>query len=164
MSLIIDRPISLIAAFSENHVIGHGLQIPWKIPGEQKRFKELTTGNVIIMGRKTYDSIGRPLPKRQTIVISRNPSLAIKGVQVTANLIQAIDCSEPGRKIFVAGGGQLYKDTITVATTLYLTRIHAQITGDVFFPQLPEGRFKRIHSHYVSDGLIPYTEETWVRQ
>ena len=164
MPLIFDRSLSLIAAFSENYVIGKGLQIPWKIPGEQKRFKKLTTGNVVIMGRKTYDSIGRPLPNRQIIVISRNPTLKIPGVEVTSDLKQAIVNSNSGCEIFIAGGGQLYQDTIGIADTLYLTRIHAQIEGDVFFPQIPQGCFKRTHCLHIANATIPYTEETWVRQ
>ena len=164
MSLIIDRSLSLIAAFSENYVIGQGLHIPWKIPGEQKRFKQLTTGNVVIMGRKTYDSIGRPLPNRQIIVISRNPTLKIQGVEVTSDLEQAIGNANPNCEIFIAGGGQLYRETIDIADTLYLTRIHAKIEGDVLFPKIPEGCFKRTHSNHVANSMIPYTEETWVRK
>ena len=164
MSLIITRKISLIVAMSENHVIGRGLEIPWKIPGEQKRFKQLTTGNAVIMGRKTYDSIGRPLPNRQIIVISKNATLHIGGIRVAPDLEQALCLCQPGREIFIAGGGQLYRETIDLADILYLTRIHAQIEGNVFFPEINPKKFKCTRSHKVSNAVIPYTEETWIKQ
>lgn len=131
--------IALIAAQSENRVIGRGLEIPWKVKGEQALFKEITAGGTLIMGRKTYDSIGRPLPGRTTIVVSRTPGLNIDGCETANSLESAITrATEIGAPIFIAGGGELYSQGLRYADVIHLTTIHTTVEGDIFFPEIPD--------------------------
>ena len=131
--------VSLVAAQSTNHVIGRGADIPWKVKGEQALFKRITMNGTLVMGRKTFDSIGRPLPGRHTIVLSSNPELQIDGCDVAGSLEDAlVIASHIDRPVFIAGGGQLYKQTIDQADALHLTTIHTAVEGDVFFPAVPE--------------------------
>lgn len=130
--------LALIAAQAKNRVIGHGADIPWKVEGEQKIFKDITMGGTLIMGRKTYDSIGRPLPGRQTIIVSRNADLKVDGCLVTSSLDAAIEAANDlGAPTFIAGGGELYRQAIDIADEIHLTTIELQVDGDVFFPEVP---------------------------
>ena len=128
--------IALIAAQSENGVIGRGMEIPWKVKGEQAMFKAITLGGSLIMGRRTFDAIGRPLPGRTTIVISRNRNLIIDGCQTAGSLKQALGLASG--PIFIAGGGQIYQQAMPLASAIHLTTIHTVVEGDVYFPDLPE--------------------------
>lgn len=163
MSELIQRPLSAIVAMAENRVIGRGLDIPWKIKGEQKRFKELTTGHTIIMGRKTYDSIGRPLPNRRTLVISREEDLQIEGVEVFSSIATAIHSRPADETIFIAGGGAIYQETLAHTQTLYLTIIHREIEGDILFPAINWDDFTILEETKV-DGELPYTYYTLQRK
>lgn len=129
--------ISLIAACSENRVIGNGGKIPWHLPDDFRRFKARTMGHPIIMGRKTYESIGRPLPGRTNIVITRDSGREIPGCIVVSSLTEAIERAKgiDKEEIFVIGGGQVYAEALPLADRLYLTLIHAIIDGDAFFPE-----------------------------
>jgi dihydrofolate reductase len=130
--------ISLIVAVSENKVIGRDNQLPWSIPEDLKRFKRLTTGHPIVMGRKTYDSIGRPLPGRTNIVITRDPAkVTATGIDVVSSLDEALAKAavSPGaEEVFVIGGGQIFQQAIVKADKLYLTIIHKMVQGDTFLP------------------------------
>ena len=117
---------------SENRVIGHGNKIPWHLPEDFKWFKKTTTGQVVVMGRKTFESIGKPLPNRTTIVLSRSPSL-IPGVQVLHDLSQIDPASDP-REFFICGGAQIYEQALPLCSDLFLTRVKRQVEGDVLFP------------------------------
>lgn len=117
---------------SENRVIGHGSKIPWHLPEDFKWFKKVTTGQVVIMGRKTYDSIGKPLPNRTTLVLSRTP-IQIAGVQVFSDLSQ-IDPGSDSRDFFICGGAQIYEQALPICSDLYLTRVKRQVEGDILFP------------------------------
>ena len=128
--------VELIAARSENNVIGNGPDIPWHAQGEQKLFKTITSGGALIMGRKTFESIGRPLPGRQTIVISRNPDLVIPNVLTTTSLEDAIEKTDSHRRCFVAGGGDIYALAMPLADIIHLTTVHIEVNGDVFFPEI----------------------------
>lgn len=131
--------LALVAAQSENRVIGRGIEIPWRVKGEQALFKKITTGGTLIMGRKTFDSIGRPLPGRVTIVVTRNPGLKIEGCEMAGSLTEAMQLAEKiGKPAFIAGGGELYEQSINTAKELHLTTIHTSIAGDVYFPVIPE--------------------------
>lgn len=163
MSASPSHPLSAIVAMTEDHVIGRGLDIPWKIKGEQKRFKELTTGHTIIMGRKTYDSIGRPLPNRRTLVITRQPNLQIEGVEVFSSVQKAIASRPAEEEIFIAGGGAIYEETLAQTHTLYLTVIHQKIAGDIFFPTFSWDDFSVLEKTFVA-GDIPYTYYTLQRK
>src|SRR5215510_11291877 len=116
---------------SLNRVIGAGNKIPWHLPQDFKWFKKMTTGQVIVMGRKTYESIGKPLPNRTTIVLSRSP-LEIPGVSVVADLKEM--CPLAGREIFICGGAQIYEQALPLCSDLYLTLVKRTVEGDTFFP------------------------------
>ena len=131
--------IALVAAQAENRVIGQGLDIPWRVKGEQALFKQITMGGTLIMGRKTYDSIGRPLPGRTTLVVTRNPQLQIDGVLVTHSLEAALqEAMAIDAPVFVVGGGDLYQQALSQADELHLTTIHTEAEGDVYFPLVPD--------------------------
>lgn len=132
--------ISLIAALSDNQVIGNQGKIPWHLPDDFRRFKARTTGHVIVMGRKTYESIGRPLPHRTSIIITRDKDLEIPGCLVVGSLSEALEKARSIEKeeIFIIGGGQIYAEALSLAERLYLTKVHAIIEGDTFFPDYEE--------------------------
>ena len=154
--------LALVAAQSENRVIGRGIEIPWRVKGEQALFKKITMGGTLIMGRKTFDSIGRPLPGRTTIVVTRNKLLKIDGCEVTESLEEAVQLAEKiGKPVFVAGGGQLYAQAINLADELHLTTIHTEIEGDVYFPPLPEDF--RLVSEEKFNSNIDYTYRVYKR-
>jgi dihydrofolate reductase len=133
--------ISIIAAIGKNRELGKDNGLLWHIPGELPRFKRITTGHPIIMGRKTYESIGRPLPNRTNIVITRDSSRTIDGVVVVDSLEQAIveaKKAEGNEEIFVIGGGQIFEQAIPTADKLYLTLIDQTFDADTFFPEYRE--------------------------
>lgn len=140
MSEILHPRISLIAALSENRVIGNGGKIPWHLQDDFRRFKERTLGHVIIMGRVTHESIGRPLPGRTNIVITRDTTREMPGCVVVGSLASALEVarSTETEEIFICGGGQIYAEALPQAERLYLTVIHAIIDGDAFFPEYRE--------------------------
>ena len=135
-------PFKAIAAMSLNRVIGAGTRIPWHLPEDFKWFKKMTTGQVIVMGRKTFESIGKPLPNRATIVLTRSAA-PIPGVRIISDLRQ-LDPSDPalaGREIFICGGAQIYQQALPLCTDLYLTLVLREVEGDTFFPPF-EDRFE----------------------
>jgi dihydrofolate reductase len=129
------KPFKAIAAMSENRVIGNGNQIPWHLPEDFKWFKQITTGNVIVMGRKTFESIGRPLPNRTTIILSRS-GFDFPGVQTIRSLEELPEISD--RQIFICGGAQIYEQTLPLCSDLYLTLVKRTVEGDAFFPRFEE--------------------------
>jgi len=122
-----------IAAMSENRVIGHGNKIPWHLPDDFKWFKQMTTGNVIVMGRKTFQSIGRALPNRETIVLSRS-SFVFPGTRTISGLDELSPTQEP-RDIFICGGAEIYAQALHLCSDLYLTLVKRTVEGDAFFPE-----------------------------
>jgi len=128
--------ISIIAALGKNRVIGHTNTLLWRIPDDLKRFKALTMGNPIIMGRKTFESIGKPLPGRTNIVITRNPEWKREGVITVHTLDEALEKARENnpKEIFVIGGGEIYALALPLAHTLYLTLVSSDGQGDTFFP------------------------------
>ncbi len=135
-------PIALIAAVARNGAIGRDNGLPWRISGDLQFFKRTTLGKPVIMGRKTYESIGRPLPGRDNIVISRNSEWRAEGVTVAASLSQALGCAQKlavasgATEVMIIGGAQIYAQAITLAQRLYLTEVEADVAGDVFFPKI----------------------------
>jgi dihydrofolate reductase len=121
-----------IAAMSENRVIGRGSQIPWHLPEDFRWFKQTTLGNVLVMGRKTFESIGRPLPGRETIVLTRS-GFSHPGVTSAGN-IQEIEAKVADRQVFIAGGAEIYRLALPYCSDLYLTLVKRTVEGDVFFP------------------------------
>jgi dihydrofolate reductase len=127
--------LSLIAAVAANGVIGSDNALPWRLPADLKRFKALTLGHPVIMGRKTHESIGRPLPGRRNIVVSRNAAYGAEGCEVATSLEAALAaCQDDDGEVFVIGGAQLYAAALPLAQRLYLTEIHAGFAGDAHFP------------------------------
>ena len=135
--------LSLIAAVAANGVIGSDNALPWRLPEDLKRFKALTLGHPVIMGRRTYESIGRPLPGRRNIVISRNAAFAAAGCETAASLESAIAaCAGTAGEIFVIGGAQIYAEALPLARRLYLTEIRADFPGDARFPAFECGAWR----------------------
>lgn len=128
--------LAIIVAAAENGVIGREGQLPWHLSADLRRFRSLTTGHSIVMGRKTYESIGRPLPDRRSIVLSRNPSYAPDGVEVVTDLDQALARTAGESEIFIIGGSQLYQAALPRVDRIYLTEVAAQVAGDVQIPQI----------------------------
>lgn len=154
--------IILIAAMAANRVIGRDNIIPWDIPGEQKRFKETTMGHPMIMGRKTYQSIGRPLPGRRNIVVTRNRNFKADGCEVVHSLEQGLaDCREE-QKVFIIGGEQLYCAGLSHADTLILTVLDREIEGDAFFPEFSCPPFELVRTEKISLP-VPYSIQTYQR-
>lgn len=154
--------IALIVAFAKNQVIGNNGCIPWKIKGEQKRFKELTTGNVVIMGRRSYEEIGKPLPNRKTIVISNTKNYDSEDCVTVKSLEEAIKLAGD-KDIYISGGAKLYEEALPLVEKMYITEIDCDIKGDTYFPFFDEKNFvKEINERY--EGEIPYTYVTYTRR
>jgi len=135
--------IGLIVARSKNNVIGKNGEIPWNIKGEQKQFKELTTGNVVIMGRRSYEEIGKPLPNRKNIIVSRNEKFSGENLITVSSLQEALELTK-GEKVFVAGGCGLYEEALPLVDVMYITEVDMEIEdGDVFFPEFDEAEFEK---------------------
>jgi len=148
--------IILIAAMAKNRVIGRGNTIPWHIPGEQQRFKGMTMGYTLIMGRKTFESIGRPLSGRKTVIISRNREYQAAGCVVVPSLAAAIALCPETETVFIAGGGEIYQQALDLADSIYLTVLDREVEGDILFPEFDQKRFQKISSERV-EGPEPYT-------
>jgi len=153
--------ISMIAAMSENRVIGRNGDIPWRVQGEQKRFRSLTTGKTVIMGRKTYESIGKPLPNRRNIIITRDASYSAPGCEVATSLEQAFALVKNENEVFIGGGEAIYREALPLSGRIYLTTIHFKTEGDTFFPELGD-QFKLLESTEVQ-GDPSYTYQTFER-
>jgi len=154
--------ISIIAAVSKNNVIGKNGKIPWKIPGEQKRFKELTTGKTIIMGRKSFEEIGKPLPNRNIIIVSRTKNYSFENCITVDSLSKAFEISKDEEEVFIAGGAQLYEATLPYADYLYLTIIDKFFDGDVYFPNFNRDDYIIEYEERI-EYPIPYTYYTFKR-
>ncbi|MDB4978801.1 MAG: diacylglycerol kinase [Candidatus Peribacteria bacterium] len=142
--------ISLVAAASENNIIGDSSApnhaIPWNLPNDMQYFRAVTKGKPVIMGRKTLEFIGRALPGRKNIVITRQSGFTFPGIDVTDSLEKALTLareSEP-EEVCVIGGGEIYRQALPLADRVYLTRVHAEIDGDTTFPELPDAEWKEI--------------------
>jgi len=147
--------ISLIAAVSTNNAIGINNALPWQIPADMKRFKELTMGKPIVMGRKTHFSIGKALPGRDNIVLSRNSYLVIPGCQV----INSLDKLDSNKDNMIIGGEQVYKLALPLADRIYLTRVHGDYEGDTFFPYVAWDKWAVVEQEHF--GLFSFY--TYVR-
>ena len=128
--------VSIIVALSENNVIGAGNQLPWKLSADLKRVKALTMGHHLIMGRKTFESIGRPLPGRTNVIITRNGAYAPEGCVVVNSLHAALALAKDDPEVFVFGGGEIFKEALPLVNKIYLTNVHCTLEGDTHFPEL----------------------------
>src|SRR3990167_1951389 len=154
--------ISLIAAIGKNNELGKGNNLLWKFPADQKYLKEITTLHSVIMGRKTFESIGRPLPNRRNIVISRDVKYKKEGIEVAQSLAGALDLiKDTNEEIFIIGGAEIYKQIMPIADKLYITHIEAEEKdADVFFPEIILAAWNEVfHEEHEADekNPIPYT-------
>ncbi|EIC9813286.1 type 3 dihydrofolate reductase [Vibrio alginolyticus] len=148
--------ISMIAAMADNRIIGKDNQMPWHLPADFAWFKRCTMGKPVVMGRKTYDSIGRPLPGRLNIVISRDETLKIEGVTTVTSIEQALDVAGDVEEVMIIGGGAIYASCLPMANKLYVTHIEAAIDGDTQFPDWGD-EFKETYSEmYQADEKNAY--------
>jgi dihydrofolate reductase len=158
--------ISIIVAISSNNAIGKNNQLLWHLPADLKHFKAITTGHPIIMGRKTYDSIGKPLPNRRNIIITRQTDLAIDGAEVVNNIADALSLCKTENEVFIIGGAEIYKSALAFANKIYLTTIHQQYEADAFFPILAMEEWILINQEYHSPdekNNVAYTFSTLER-
>ena len=161
--------IALIVARSINNVIGKNGRIPWNIKGEQKQFKELTTGNLVIMGRKTYEEIGHPLPGRKTIVVSESRCFVGENLRTAGSVKEALELAQndseyAGKNIFIAGGAGLYKEALPYVDAMYITEVKITIEdGDTFFPDFNKDDFDVVEDEQGGDE-IKYTRYIYTRR
>ncbi|WP_114765883.1 type 3 dihydrofolate reductase [Vibrio rhodolitus] len=148
--------ISMIAAMADERIIGKDNQMPWHLPADFAWFKRCTLGKPVIMGRKTYESIGRPLPGRQNIVISRDNTLTIEGVETVTSIEQALEVAGEVEEVMIIGGGAIYAACLPIATRLYITHIDAKIEGDTQFPAWDESFVESHSEHYSADEKNAY--------
>ena len=150
--------VSILVAMAKNRVIGRNNALPWQLPPDLKRFKELTMGHHIVMGRKTYESIGRPLPGRTSVIITRQPDYQVPGAIVVASIDQALKvCSEgkeTDQEIFVIGGAEIYHQALELCRRIYITEIQQEFDGDTLFPELNQQEWREIsrEKHRLNDG------------
>lgn len=157
--------ISIIVAVAENGVIGGDNSLLWHISEDLKRFKAITSGHPVIMGRKTYDSLGRALPNRKNVVITRQ-EIAIDGVVVVHSLSEAVSLFDEQEEIFIIGGAQIYGEAMDIADKFYLTVVHHDYDGDTKYPEWNRDQWQLIESESLSCGKeyqYPFTFETYTR-
>ncbi len=140
--------ISIIVAFDEERLIGRDNKLPWHLPADLKHFKTITMGHHMIMGRKTYESIGKPLPGRVSVVISRQKDLQIAGCIVVNSMEAALEKCTGQEEVFIIGGAQIFNTALSLASDLYITKIHHRFGGDTYFPEITEGTWKEVSNEY----------------
>jgi dihydrofolate reductase len=155
-------PLTLVAAMGANRVIGRDGDMPWHFSEDLKHFKRTTIGGVMIMGRKTFDSIGRPLPGRRSIVVTRSSDWSHEGVEVAHSLDEALTLAGSGARVFVVGGGEIYAQALPLATRLVLTEIDDAPHGDTFFPDWSRDEWTET-SRSVGDTSSELSFVTWER-
>ncbi len=158
--------ISLIVAASLNNVIGNKGRLPWSLPAEMTRFKQITIGHPIIMGRKTHESIGRPLPGRQNIIISRNQNYTAQGCEVVPSFSQALTAAKEANEIFVIGGEKIYALAMPLADKLYLTRVNLTAKGNKHFNMEPsDWRLVSSEKHPADEkNIYDFEFQQWIRR
>ena len=157
--------LSLIAAIARNGVIGRGNSLPWRLSADLKRFRALTMGHPIIMGRKTFESLGRPLPGRENIVVTRDPGYAPAGCRVVRSIEEAISACGGAEQAFVIGGAELYAQTLPLVSTLYITEVDIDAEGDTRFPDFDRMRFIEVsREHHAADETNPVPHDFVVYQ
>jgi len=134
--------LSIITAMDENQLIGNNNALPWHLPADLAFFKQTTLGKPIIMGRKTFESIGRPLPGRQNIIVTRNPDYSAEGCDSVLSIDAAMELVSDQPEAMLIGGATLYQQTLEVASELYITRIHHKFDGDAWFPKIDKNLWK----------------------
>jgi len=157
--------VSQVVAISENHVIGKDNKLLWYLPNDLKHFKEITTGHTVIMGRKTYESVGKPLPRRRNIIITRQ-AITIDGCEVVNSIEAALALCRDEDEVFIVGGAEIYKQSMHLTDRIYLTIVHKDFEGDSFFPEIKKTEWKEVfrEDHKPDEkNLIPYSFITYER-
>ncbi len=149
--------VILIAAMATNRVIGRDNTIPWHIPEELQFFKRTTMGFPVIMGRLTFESIKKPLPGRQNIIVSRNPDYTIEGADVAHSLDSALEIANDGEQVFILGGSAIFKESLEFADNIILTVLDRAVEGDIYFPEFSDDDFQEIAKERHTGGTEPYT-------
>jgi dihydrofolate reductase len=145
--------ISIVVAMARNRTIGVNNTLPWRCPEDLKHFKALTMGHHMIMGRKTFDSIGKPLPGRTTVIVTRNENLYIEGCVMAHSLEKAIASCGEDKEIFIVGGAELYTLSIPLADRLYITHVQKEVTGDAYFPEFNQAEWRELSREKRSQEL-----------
>jgi dihydrofolate reductase len=151
--------VTAVVAISENHVIGKDNKLLWYLPADLKHFKQITTGHTVIMGRKTYESVGKPLPNRRNIIITRQ-AITIPGCEVVNSIEAALALCADEPEVFIVGGAEIYRQSITLTDRIYLTIVHKEFEGDSFFPEIKKEEWKEVsREDYQPDekNLLPYS-------
>ena len=149
--------ISIIVAVAGNGVIGSDNRLPWHLPDDLKRFKALSLGKPIVMGRRTFESIGRPLPGRTNIVVSRQPGLAIAGATVASSLDAALAAAGDVPETVIIGGAEIFRQALPRTDTIHLTRVHAVVPGNIVFPELDPAQWREtVVEHHAADERHQY--------
>lgn len=151
----------IIVARAKNGVIGVNNQLPWKLPEDLKHFKEMTLGHPIIMGRNTWESLGRPLPGRRNLVVTRNSAYNPEGAEVFNSLDDAIDACSGCDKVFIIGGAQIYEQAMTMADTLIVTEVDLDIAGDAYFPEIEPENWEEIARESHHNGSLGFDFVTY---
>ena len=145
--------ISIIAAMSDGRVMGRDGKLPWHVPADLARFRSLTMGHTVAMGRRTFEGIGHPLPGRKNIIVSRQGG-ALEGCQVVSSLHEAVEAVSGDEELFICGGAELYQEAFPISQRIYLTVIHGRYPGDVLFPEIPDS-FLELHREELPDATPP---------
>lgn len=160
--------ISHIVAAAQNDVIGVDGELPWSIPEDMKFFRDKTKGHSMVMGRKTWESLGHPLPHRLNVVVTRNKDYKAEGAHVFTDIKEAVEfcktkTEEWGEEIFIIGGGEIYKQSLDMVDIVYLTRIHKEIKGDAKYPQLDPTQFEEVERRDREEP-VPFSFLTYIRK
>ncbi len=157
--------LSVIVATAKNNVIGYNNTLPWRLPEDLKRFKALTMGHHIIMGRKTYESLGRLLPGRTIVIVTRNKAYKVEGALIAESLEAAIGLCDGDAEPFLIGGAELYQEGLKLATKLYITQIHAEFVGDTFFEEIDAEKWQLSEKKdHVSANSLEYSDLVYLRK
>jgi dihydrofolate reductase len=158
--------ITIIAAAAENNALGKDNQLVWHLPDDFKRFKEITSGHYIIMGRKTFESFPKPLPNRTHIIITRQKNYKVENCIVVNSIEKAIEACPKDETIFIIGGAEIYNQSITLADKIELTRVHANFEADAYFPEIDLNKWKLVFEDYHSKDEkhnFDFTFQTFVK-
>ena len=153
--------LAIIVAKAKNGVIGINNTLPWHLPEDLKHFKNTTTGHPIIMGRNTWVSLGKALPNRRNIVVSRNPEFKAEGAEVFYSLEDAIDACSGNEKVFIIGGAQIYEEALAYADKLIITEVDIEVEGDAFFPEIDDMFWEEIEREQHNNGNLSYAFVTY---
>ena len=161
------KNITIIAAVSENNVLGKNNKLIWHIPDDLKRFKKLTIGHSVVMGRKTFESMNKALPERKNIILTRNKNYKAKEILIAHNVQEALNYCENDNQPFIIGGGEIYNLFLNISDKIELTRIHKLYNGDAFFPEILENKWRLINSkknNFNNDKSLKFSYLTYIKK